>query len=148
MREDLEEILARSDSSADTSLSSSTSQPSVPAKDGSVSGVTTAAALASRSRKGPIAKNAGKKLNVACYADDAKEPELIGECAVLIDEVLKKGEVDGEYQDPHGVSKYIAESTEWYEFTYKDKYSGEVYLELTFYSNVSPCPCWNPGWIK
>jgi hypothetical protein len=26
---------------------------------------------------------------------------------------------------------------EWYEFTYKDKYSGEVYLELTFYSNVS-----------
>jgi hypothetical protein len=27
--------------------------------------------------------------------------------------------------------------SEWYEFTYKDKYSGEVYLELTFYSNVS-----------
>ena len=26
---------------------------------------------------------------------------------------------------------------EWYEFSFKDKYSGEVYLELTFYSNVS-----------
>ena len=26
---------------------------------------------------------------------------------------------------------------EWYEFLYKEKYSGEVYLELTFYSNVS-----------
>jgi hypothetical protein len=25
---------------------------------------------------------------------------------------------------------------EWYEFLYKEKYSGEVYLELTFYSNV------------
>lgn len=29
------------------------------------------------------------------------------------------------------------QTTEWYEITHKDKYSGEVYLELTFYSNVS-----------
>lgn len=56
--------------------------------------MTTAAALANKSRKGK--KPVGKKLNVACYADDAKEPELIGECAVDIDDVLKKGEVDGE----------------------------------------------------
>lgn len=28
-------------------------------------------------------------------------------------------------------------TAEWYEFSFKDKYSGEVYLELTFYSNVS-----------
>lgn len=28
--------------------------------------------------------------------------------------------------------------TEWYEFSYKEKYSGEVYLELTFYSNNAP----------
>ena len=59
-------------------------------------------------------------MKVACYADDAKEPELIGECVVGIDDVLKQGEVD-----------------EWYTFTHKDKYSGEIYLELTFYSNVS-----------
>lgn len=57
--------------------------------------MTTAAALANKSRKGPV-KKAGRKLNVACYADDAKEPDLIGECAVDIDEVLRKGEVDGE----------------------------------------------------
>lgn len=35
-------------------------------------------------------------MRIACYADDAKEPELIGECVVNFDEVLKKGEVDGE----------------------------------------------------
>ena len=34
---------------------------------------------------------------MACYADDAKEPELIGEVTVPIDEVLKQGEVDGEH---------------------------------------------------
>lgn len=39
-------------------------------------------------------------MRVACYADDAKEPELIGECVVGIDEVLKKGEVDGEPSPP------------------------------------------------
>jgi hypothetical protein len=59
-------------------------------------GVTTAAALASKSRKGPISRKGGKSMRVACYADDAKEPELIGECVVAIDEVLRKGEVDGE----------------------------------------------------
>jgi hypothetical protein len=99
----MDEVLARSDSSADTSLSSSTSQPALPAKDGSISGITTAAALANKSRKGPVKKHVGKKLNVACYADDAKEPELIGECAVLIDDVLKKGEVDGELLQFEGV---------------------------------------------
>ena len=35
-------------------------------------------------------------MRVACYADDPKEPELIGDCYVQIDEVLRKGEVDGE----------------------------------------------------
>jgi hypothetical protein len=34
-----------------------------------------------------------------------------------------------------------ADRVEWYEFSFKDKYSGEVYLELTFYSNVS-CRAW------
>lgn len=63
-------------------------------------------------------------MRLACYADDAKEPELIGECAVSIDDVLKLGEVD-----------------EWYDILYKEKYSGEVYLELTFFSNVSDRIC-------
>jgi hypothetical protein len=34
---------------------------------------------------------------------------------------------------------------EWYEFSFKDKYSGEVYLELTFYSNVSYKPLVSSG---
>ncbi|RSH82261.1 hypothetical protein EHS25_005971 [Saitozyma podzolica] len=129
--EDADDILTRSDSRGNTSLSSSTSQPSVSVSSLSSStatkdtppapGVITAGALASKSRKGPIHKKGGKSMKVACYADDAKEPELIGEVVVPIEEALKKGEVD-----------------EWYEFSYKDKYSGEIYLELTFYSNDIP----------
>lgn len=103
--EDLEEVLARSDSKDALSAStSSTNQPTPPAKDGSLSGhgqgqgVTTAAALATKGRRGPMGKKSGgKKMVVTCYADDAKEPELIGECVVPIDDVLKKGEVDGEF---------------------------------------------------
>lgn len=77
-------------------------------------------------------------MKVACFADDAKEPELIGEVTVPIDEVLKLGEVDGECLFRHSVDGVgVRLIVEWYEFSFKDKYSGEVYLELTFYSNVS-----------
>ena len=84
------------------------SQPTPPPKDhspaisvagtpnASLSGSVTAQALANKSRKGPIGKKGGKSMKVACFADDAKEPELIGEVTVPIDEVLKLGEVDGE----------------------------------------------------
>lgn len=83
------------------------SQPTPPPKDhspgisaagtpnASLSGSVTAQALANKSRKGPIGKKGGKSMKVACFADDAKEPELIGEVTVPIDEVLKLGEVDG-----------------------------------------------------
>ncbi|WVF67491.1 hypothetical protein IAT40_002247 [Kwoniella sp. CBS 6097] len=118
--EDLDDVLVRSESQPD-SLNSSLNGAPAPLPKDNPAGVITSAALASKSRKGPIGKKGGKSLKVACYADDAKEPELIGECVVPIDEVLKKGEVD-----------------EWYEFLYKDKYSGEIYLELTFYSNDAP----------
>jgi hypothetical protein len=124
--EDLEEVLARSESKDGLSAAGQTGTPS---KDSGAPGVVTAAALASKSRKG--GKKGGKKMVVACYADDAKEPELIGECQVPIEDVLKKGEVDGECRWQQELI------TEWYEFLHKDKYSGEVYLELTFYSNVS-----------
>jgi hypothetical protein len=89
--EDLEEVLARSESKDGLSASTTNGKEVAPP------GVVTAAALASKSRKGGSGKRAvGKRMTVACYADDAKEPELIGECFVPIDEVLKKGEVDGE----------------------------------------------------
>ena len=37
-------------------------------------------------------------MHVACFADDPKEPELIGETIVDLTEVLTKGETDGELQ--------------------------------------------------
>jgi hypothetical protein len=118
--ENVDDLLVRSESqnqfdslssnSKHTSLSSNTnpSHPTPPPKDlgggslnSSLSGSVTAQALASKSRKGPIGKKGGKSMKVACFADDAKEPELIGEVTVPIDEVLKQGEVDGEslYRD-------------------------------------------------
>ncbi|WWC90567.1 uncharacterized protein L201_005503 [Kwoniella dendrophila CBS 6074] len=118
--EDLDDVLVRSESQSESLNASLNGKPTPPSKD-SPAGVITSAALASKSRKGPLNKKGGKSMKVACYADDAKEPELIGECVVNIDEVLKKGEVD-----------------EWYDITYKEKYSGEIYLELTFFSNDAP----------
>lgn len=64
-----------------------------------------------------------KVLRVACYADDTKEPEFIGDGIVDLTDTLKSGEFD-----------------EWVTIKAKDRYAGEVYLELTFYSAVS--------WIK
>lgn len=74
-------------------------------------------------------------MKVACFADDAKEPELIGDCVVSLEDVLKKGEVDGEYL-AHLHQRRADPIADWYDFQYKEKYSGEIYLELTFFSNV------------
>ncbi|KLO12853.1 hypothetical protein SCHPADRAFT_853413 [Schizopora paradoxa] len=63
----------------------------------------------------------GNSLQVACFADDPKEPELIGETVVDLTEVLTKGETD-----------------EWFTLSNKEKFSGEVYLEMTFYSSEKP----------
>ncbi|KAF8592513.1 hypothetical protein K439DRAFT_1610299 [Ramaria rubella] len=62
-----------------------------------------------------------KKMQIMCYADDPREPDLIGETLVDLTEVLTKGETD-----------------EWFTLTNKEKYCGEVYLELTFWSNEKP----------
>jgi len=37
----------------------------------------------------------GKMMNLSCYADDLREPELIGETTVDLTEALTKGETDG-----------------------------------------------------
>ncbi|KAF8205143.1 hypothetical protein BJ912DRAFT_940451 [Pholiota molesta] len=63
----------------------------------------------------------GKSMKVACYADDPREPDLIGDVDVDLTEVLTKGETD-----------------EWFTLTNKDKFAGKVYLELTFWSNEPP----------
>lgn len=62
---------------------------------------------------------ANKSLRVSCYADDNKEPEFIGEGIVDLTDTLRNGEFD-----------------EWVTIKAKDRYAGEVYLELTFYSSV------------
>lgn len=77
----------------------------------------------------------GKSMKLACYADDLREPELIGECDVDLSEVLTKGETDGE---PRCVNTgYVAHDfKDWFTLMNKDKFAGKVYLELTFWSNV------------
>lgn len=39
----------------------------------------------------------GKILKLACYAEDAREPDLIGEVDVDLTQVLTKGECDGAF---------------------------------------------------
>lgn len=63
----------------------------------------------------------GNSMKLQCYADDPREPDLIGETVVDLTEVLTKGETD-----------------EWFTLMNKDKYAGEVYIELTFWSNEPP----------
>lgn len=76
-------------------------------------------------------------MHVACFAEDPKEPELIGETMVDLTEVLTKGETDGEYQIALRWGRIDVDVfSEWFVLSYKDKFSGEVYLELTFWSNV------------
>ncbi|KAG6855039.1 hypothetical protein C0991_005968 [Blastosporella zonata] len=72
--------------------------------------------------KGPKKVKGGWIMKIACFADDPREPDLIGEADVDLTEVLTKGETD-----------------EWFTLMNKDKFSGKVYLELTFWSN-EPVP--------
>ncbi|PWN21450.1 hypothetical protein BCV69DRAFT_248048, partial [Microstroma glucosiphilum] len=69
-----------------------------------------------------VKKPTKKMLKVACYADDSKEPDFIAEGLVDLTDVLKTGEFD-----------------EWVTIRHKDRYCGEVYLELTFFS-AAPRP--------
>lgn len=41
-------------------------------------------------------------MKIACYADDPREPDLIGETEVDLTEVLTKGETDGWF-----ISKFL-----------------------------------------
>ncbi|KAH9943059.1 uncharacterized protein BXZ73DRAFT_87490 [Epithele typhae] len=63
----------------------------------------------------------GNFMNIACFAEDPRDPDLIGEAKVDLTEVLTKGETD-----------------EWFTVMNKDKYCGEVYLELTLWFDEPP----------
>ncbi|KAI0751345.1 hypothetical protein C8Q80DRAFT_568959 [Daedaleopsis nitida] len=71
--------------------------------------------------KGPPKVQGGNFIAISCYAEDPREPDLIGEAKVDLTEVLTKGETD-----------------EWFTIMHKDKYCGEVYLELTFWLDEPP----------
>ncbi|KAH0839662.1 hypothetical protein J3R83DRAFT_582 [Lanmaoa asiatica] len=70
-------------------------------------------------KRGPKRIKGGNFMRLQCYADDARDPDFIGETLVDLTEALTKGETD-----------------EWFTLMNKDKYAGEVYVELTFWSNV------------
>ncbi|GAA5905954.1 uncharacterized protein JCM6883_002503 [Sporobolomyces salmoneus] len=57
-------------------------------------------------------------LKLACWADDNRDPRLIGEGELNIEDTIRKGKFD-----------------DWVKLERKGRYAGEVYLELTWYSN-------------
>lgn len=76
-------------------------------------------------------------MKMACYADDLREPDFIGETEVDLTEVLTTGETDGGLVIWLGYGLwYLIEGLEWFTLMNKDKFAGKVYLELTFFSNV------------
>lgn len=87
--------------------------------------------------KEPPKIKGGRSMALACYADDPREPDLIGETNVDLTEALTKGETDGELlrSDKNSAFQLIC-LQEWFTLMNKEKYCGEVYLELTFWSNV------------
>ncbi|KAL5527269.1 hypothetical protein ACEPAG_6060 [Sanghuangporus baumii] len=121
--EDTEDILARSTSASASESSSSLATSNSTISEGGV-GTTTPPLPPPKEKEGGRKRKkvkGGNVMHVACFADDPKEPELIGETMVDLTEVLTKGETD-----------------EWFVLSNKDKFSGEVYLELTFWSNEKP----------
>jgi len=55
--------------------------------------------LPPKDTKGPKNIKGGKIMKLSCFADDAREPDFIGEADVDLTEVLTKGETDGELPD-------------------------------------------------
>ncbi|KAG0655987.1 hypothetical protein C6P46_000501 [Rhodotorula mucilaginosa] len=103
-------------------MAPSTSQGS----DVSATGVKLEKRLSKHSLGTPVISTcaAGKRvLKVACWADDARDPKLIGEGELDIEETIQKGKYDN-----------------WVQLERKGRYAGEVYLELTWYSNEPPRP--------
>ncbi|KAJ9128025.1 hypothetical protein QFC24_000314 [Naganishia onofrii] len=66
-----------------------------------------------------IPKN--KSMVVSVFADDPKEPKLVGETVVDLTVVFEKCEHD-----------------DMFELKYKDMFAGEIYLEMTYFINDAP----------
>ncbi|KAI5475501.1 hypothetical protein MNV49_001315 [Pseudohyphozyma bogoriensis] len=66
----------------------------------------------------------GKRmLRLACYADDARDPTLVGETFIDLDPILRKGASDT-----------------WWTLEKRGKFAGEIYLEMTWYLNQLDIP--------
>ncbi|PKC09309.1 hypothetical protein RhiirA5_312323 [Rhizophagus irregularis] len=68
-----------------------------------------------------VMKNTSKKLKFQVFNDDKREPVLIGDATIDLSEVLDKTEWDA-----------------WHEISFRNKYAGEVSLEMTFYYDEPP----------
>lgn len=62
-----------------------------------------------------------RTLKLSVFGNAPKEPDLIGDCVIPLASVLKLGETDN-----------------WYEIRYRNKFAGEIYMEMTFYSAEPP----------
>jgi hypothetical protein len=60
--------------------------------------------LPPKDTKGPPDIAGGMFMKIACFADDARDPILIGETSVDLTEVLTKGETDGAFTHLPGFS--------------------------------------------
>ncbi|GAA6032155.1 hypothetical protein JCM8097_007100 [Rhodosporidiobolus ruineniae] len=89
--------------------------PATPTKDGAAASKPRASLVAPQTTGYPPGK---RVLELACWADDARDPKLIGEGELDIENTIKSGRFD-----------------DWVKLERKGRYSGEIYLELTWYSN-------------
>ncbi|CAG8792639.1 20002_t:CDS:2, partial [Dentiscutata erythropus] len=68
-----------------------------------------------------------KVMKVQVYNEDKREHVLVGDETIKLDEVFNSGEWDA-----------------WHEIKFRNKYAGEVFLEMTFYNAGVPPPVERP----
>lgn len=75
---------------------------------------------------------------ISVFADDPKEPKLVGETVVDLTTVFEKCEHDGEWRLLCAYSPSTkANLADMFELKYKEMFAGEIYLEMTYFINVS-----------
>ncbi len=104
-----------------------------------------------------LPQHKGKRLlRLAVYADDHKDPHLIGDALLELEETIKKGSFDGKHsartspvRTAQRADPASSPRADWVPLELKNRSAGEIYLELTWYHNVSrlstrlprrPCP--------
>lgn len=74
---------------------------------------------------------------VSVFADDPKDPKLVGETVVDLTTVFEKCEHDGMSRSKCSELILILLSLDMFELKYKNMFAGEIYLEMTYFINVS-----------